>query len=150
MIKIKRLALAFVLFISVSAVSAQDLFMVRSKISFPETMLVLQNAITEQGYTVSRVQRVDIGLTKMGYKTDKYRIVFFGKLKEIEQLSKNHPELVPYLPIQISIFAENGQTLLVSANPQFLAKLYPDPELSNIFTRWEKDLHIILDKVLLE
>ena len=42
-------------------------------------MAVLQHAIGTQGYTLSRVQRVDIGLTESGFKTDKYRVVFFGK-----------------------------------------------------------------------
>ncbi len=35
--------------------------------SFPEAMNALQSAIAEEGYKVSRVQRVDIGLTGSGY-----------------------------------------------------------------------------------
>jgi hypothetical protein len=50
------------LFVSV-AVNAQDLYMVRSQLAFPEAMAVLQETIREHGLTVSRVQRVDIGLT---------------------------------------------------------------------------------------
>jgi len=58
---------------------AEDIVMARSALAFPEAMLALQEAIRSHGYTVSRVQRVDIGLTGMGYETDKYRIVFAGK-----------------------------------------------------------------------
>ncbi len=88
----------------------EDLLMVRSKQAFPEAMLSLQQSLNEHGYTLARVQRVDIGLQAMGYKTDKYRVVFFGKAEEIRHLSDKHPELIPYLPPKISIFAENKQT----------------------------------------
>jgi hypothetical protein len=58
---------------------AEEIVMTRSVLAFPEAMLALQESIRAHGYTVSRVQRIDIGLTGMGYKTDKYRIVFAGK-----------------------------------------------------------------------
>ena len=54
-------------------------------------MLALQESIRDHGYIVSRVQRVDIGLTGMGYKTDKYRIVFAGKAEEIRTSQKRRP-----------------------------------------------------------
>jgi len=52
--------------------AADELTMVRSVQPFPEAMLTLQEAIKAQGYTITRVQRVDVGLTRMGYKTDLY------------------------------------------------------------------------------
>ena len=126
---------------------AEDLLMVRSSQSFPETMLRLQQAIADHGYTLSRVQRVDVGLTKMGYQTDKYRVVFLGKPEEIRRLKVSHPKLIPYLPLKISIFAENEQTLLSTVNPEFLARFYPDPKLQPVFHRWAEDLHRILEAV---
>ena len=126
---------------------AEDLLMVRSAQSFPETMLLLQQTIADKGYTLSRVQRVDVGLTKMGYKTDKYRVVFLGKPEEIRRLKRDYPELIPYLPLKISIFAENEQTLLSTVNPEFLGKFYKQPELQATFRRWATDLHEILETV---
>ena len=61
-------------------VIADDLLMVRTQQTFPEAMLTLQTSVKDHGYEVTRVQRIDIGLTGMGYKTDKYRIVFVGKI----------------------------------------------------------------------
>ena len=87
--------LLLVMLLASPALAAQDLFMVRSQLSFPEAMLVLQQSIGESGYRISRVQRVDIGLTKSGYKTDKYRVVFFGDLDELHAVSDQHPELIP-------------------------------------------------------
>ncbi len=118
---------------------ADNMMMVRTTQTFPEAMAELQNQIRAQGYVVSRVQRVDIGLTKSGYKTDKYRVVFYGKPEEIRKLSRRYPELTAYLPLKISIFAEDRDTILVTANPQHLKKA-GDAELGWIINGWEKDL----------
>ena len=110
-------------------------------------MSTLQSAITKKGYKVSRVQRIDEGLKKLGYETDKYRVVFFGKDKEINDLSDRFPELIPYIPLNFAIFAENGETLVTTFNPKILKNYYPAPELSAVFDQWEKDLHDILEEV---
>jgi uncharacterized protein (DUF302 family) len=125
---------------SVPAMADQQLFMIRSAQAFPETMSVLQDAIRKQGYTVSRVQHVDVGLTTMGFKTDLYRVVFFAKTDELHQLAEQHPELVPYLPLQIAIFAEADETILVASNPLILSAFYPDAGLGKIFKHWHDDL----------
>lgn len=126
-----------------SSVLADDMMMARINQDFPEAMLKLQEAITNQGYTVSRVQRVDIGLTKSGYKTDKYRVVFYGKPAEIDHISKNYPELTPYLPLKIAIFAEAGDTMIVAANPIILAP-QASKELTQQLSIWESDLQKLL------
>lgn len=130
-------------------VMAEDLLMVRSRLAFPEAMVVLQGAITKKGYKIARVQRVDIGLTGMGYKTDMYRVVFFTKLDEMRELSTKHPTLVPYLPPKISIFAENNQTVLVATNPSTFKTLYPAKDLAVVFDRWEQDIRDIYETVRL-
>lgn len=127
--------------------AAEDMLMVRSRASFEETMLTLQQAISDQGYVLSRVQRVDIGLTEFGYQTDKYRVVFFGKPDETRKLSANYPELIPYLPLQIAIFAEGDETLLATASPLDLSNAYAKPEFAALFARWEQDLRAILEQV---
>ena len=136
------------LFSSMShAIITGEMMMIRSPHSFPETMATLQESVKQQGYVVSRVHRVDIGLTSSGYKTDKYRIVFIGKPAEIEQLSENHPQLIPYLPLKIAIFAEDQETLLVTTNPRALADLFPQTELEDIFDQWKADMAQILKRV---
>ncbi len=142
----KWLLLAVICWMSLP-VHAGDLLMVRSEQAFPEAMATLQNAIRDHGYTVSRVQRVDIGLTKSGFKTDKYRVVFFGKKQEIDQLTAEHPELIPYLPLQVAIFAEQEQTLLVASDPVRFVEFFPGSKLQAVFSRWQADLHSIFDDV---
>jgi uncharacterized protein (DUF302 family) len=126
---------------------AEDIIMTRSVLAFPEAMLVLQNSITAHGYSVSRVQRVDVGLTGKGYQTDKYRIVFAGKIDEIRMLTERAPQLIPYLPPKISIFAEGDQTVLVTINPELYAEIAGNAVDPVLFKRWESDLRSILHDV---
>jgi uncharacterized protein (DUF302 family) len=126
---------------------AEEIIMTRSVLAFPEAMLALQESIRAHGYTVSRVQRIDIGLTGMGYKTDKYRVVFAGKIAEIRELTDKAPQLTAYLPPKISIFAEGEQTVLVTINPQLYADIAGDAIDPIIFSHWESDLRSIFHDV---
>lgn len=121
--------------------------MLRVKVDFPLAMVHLQKAIADQGYTISRVQRVDIGLTKSGYKTERYRIVFFGKPAEIKRLSRKYPELIPYLPLKIVIFAEGEDTLVVASDPMNLDRFYQKRGLKTYFSRWSHDFQEIFDRI---
>ena len=140
---IKIIISFFFLFFTITS-HAEELMMARTKQTFPEAMLKLQETIREFDYTISRVQRIDIGLTKSGYATDKYRIVFFGTDKEISLISKKYPHLIPYIPWKIAIFAEQQDTLLVTADPtQFSDKKYPGADI--YLSKWKKDLQKILN-----
>ncbi|NOR43324.1 MAG: DUF302 domain-containing protein [Gammaproteobacteria bacterium] len=121
--------------------------MVRTQQSFPEAMLALQTSVREHGYAVTRVQRIDIGLTGMGYKTDKYRIVFVGKPKEIQYLINKYPVLAAYMPPKISIFAEHDETVLVTANPKIYADMIDDDRDKILFKRWESDIYSVFDDI---
>jgi uncharacterized protein (DUF302 family) len=126
-----------------AAVFASNLIMARSHEKFPEAMLTLQSSIKEHGYTVARVQRIDIGLTGMGFKTDKYRVVFVGKKDEIQYLTKKYPELTPYMPPKVSIFAEDEDTVAVTVNPAVYKDMIDDEEDRRIFDRWENDVYSV-------
>lgn len=121
---------------------AEELIMMRVPQTFPETMVNLQSAIIKSGYKISRVQRVDIGLTKSGFKTDKYRVVFFGKPEEINMLTEKHSDIIPFLPLKISIFSENNETIIISNNPMTMASYFKDIP-KNIFSQWHKDINAI-------
>ncbi len=139
--------MVFVLLCFSAATMAADLLMVRTQQNFPEAMLTLQTSISDHGYEVTRVQRIDIGLTGMGYKTDKYRVVFVGKPKEIRYLVDKYPVLAAYMPPQISIFAENDETVLVTANPMIYAEMITDEADKVLFRRWESDVYSVFDDI---
>ncbi len=126
---------------------AADLLMVRSHQRFPEAMLTLQTSIREHGYRITRVQRIDVGLTGMGYKTDKYRVVFVGKPDEIHYLVNKYPVLAAYLPPKISIFAEGDNTVLITVNPRIYADMIDDRKDKILFRRWESDVYSVFDDI---
>ena len=126
---------------------ADDLIMRRIGMTFPETMSALQSSIVEEGFKVSRVQRVDIGLTSSGYNTAEYRIVFFMREDVVHDIVKQHPELIPFLPLKITIFAERSDTILVTLNPIKLDEFFPDLKMAKTFAQWNVEVNRILDRV---
>jgi uncharacterized protein (DUF302 family) len=139
---------ALILLLSLNQVAAaEELLMARIARPFPEAMNNLQETIRAKGYVVSRVQRVDVGLTASGFKTAEYRIVFFGKQSEIHELSAAYPELIPYLPLTIVVFAEGDDTLVLTTDPLKLGEFFNKPELLKRFEVWEKDVLAIFDEV---
>jgi len=130
---------------SQASVLAADLIMARSQEAFPEAMLTLQTSIKDHGYKIARVQRIDIGLTGMGYKTDKYRVVFVGKTEEIQYLSNKYPQLTPYLPPKVSIYAEADDTVIVTPDPSIYKDMIDDDKDKLIFDRWESDIHSVFN-----
>jgi uncharacterized protein (DUF302 family) len=127
--------------------AADELLMARIARPFPEAMVNLQETIRAKGYVVSRVQRVDVGLTASGFPTAEYRIVFFGKQAEIRALSAAYPELIPYLPLTIVVFAEGDDTLVLTTDPLKLGEFFNKPELLTRFGIWEKDVRAIFNEL---
>jgi uncharacterized protein (DUF302 family) len=123
---------------------ADNLLMARSPEDFPEAMSALQNSIHAHGYTVTHVQRVDIGLTRSGFDTDKYRIVFFAKPDELRSLIQRYPRLAPYLPLKMTIFAEEDETLVTTFDPRMLKNLLPDAGETAQLQQWWTDVQAIL------
>lgn len=125
---------------------ADDLLMVRAELPFDDAISNLQVAIQDHGYQVARIQRVDVGLASGGYKTAEYRLVFFGKPREMRELEDRYPELLPYLPLKIVIFAEGDSTLALAYNPAILQTFFKNEALQEQTRRWEKDTRAILDQ----
>lgn len=142
----KRLLLAFLLLLGTAA-KADEMLMVRVEKPFPEAMNALQQAIQDHGYKVTRVQRVDIGLTSSGFKTAEYRVVFFGKRDELLTLPDRYPALLAYLPLKFTIFAEGEHTLVATNNPALFMVFFKEASLADTFRRWEKDVRRILDQL---
>jgi uncharacterized protein (DUF302 family) len=127
--------------------AADGLIMVRTDKSFPEAMTSLQSAISTRGYTITRLQQVNENLERRDYKSDMYRVVYFGKYEEVKQLTAAHPELIAFLPLSITIFAEGEQSIMVASHPQTISSFYPDAALKPVFDRWENDIEAIMDEV---
>lgn len=126
---------------------AEEIIMARVPRTFPEAMNALQDSIRARGYTIARVQRVDVGLTSSGFQTAEYRLVFFGKEQEIRTLPAKAPALIAYLPLNIVIYAESDETLLLTTNPAKLAEFVGHSDLAETFKRWEQDIRAIFQEL---
>lgn len=142
---IVTLWLALMLF--APAAPADELLMVRTERPFSDAINDLQIAIQDHGYRVARIQRVDVGLASGGYATAEYRLVFFGKPEEMREIEDRYPELLPYLPLKIVIFAEGNSTLALAYNPAILQTFFGIDPLQTRVRRWERDMHSILDQL---
>lgn len=128
-------------------VLSSDLLMVRVDRMFPEAMTLLQSAISARGNTITRLQEVNENLQRREFQSDMYRVVYFGRYEEVSQAAARNPQLVPFLPLNITIFAEGDETIMVAGHPQMLRAFFPDPELQPLFERWEKEMVAIMDEV---
>ena len=105
-----RMLTLFVLIGLGASAAADELLMARITQPFPEAMNSLQETIRARGYVVSRVQRVDVGLTASGFQTAEYRIVFFGKQAEIRELAEMVGQIIePLFPVSWNALVETEE-----------------------------------------
>lgn len=107
---------------------------------FPEVMSYVHTLIKKQGYHISRVQAVDAGLRERGYITQAYRVVFFGKKNEIELIRNEYPQLIPYIPLKITLFEDDKNVDITSLEPMSLYSLYKIEKIKPLFEKWNKDI----------
>lgn len=143
----KKIFLGLALLLTVTVVQAEELLMVRIERPFDDAINDLQLAIQDHGYQIARIQRVDVGLASGGYTTAEYRLVFFGKAAQMREIEDRYPQLLPYLPLKIVIFAEGNSTLALSYNPNLLQTFFKIDPLQNQFRQWEKDIRSILNQL---
>ena len=136
-----------ILLLASAGASADNMIMARVPLRAELVIEYLNSSVEEHGYTIAHTQLCDGGMTDFGYKSDLYRVVFFGKIDEVRVISERHPELVSYLPLKIAVIAEKDETLLTVLNPEALARYFADRALQIQFGRWRNDLISIFDDV---
>jgi len=146
-VKTLKTLLLCVLLILALPVQAENMLMVRVHDDFEETMIQLKSTLNDYGYRIAHIQKCDGGLSGFGYKTDLYKSVFFGKFQEMRRLTREHPEIIPYVPLKIAVMKEKDTVLLVAMNPTTLEPLFPDPDLRIQFERWESDIRAIFEEM---
>ena len=144
----KLLVILLMLLAGAVSGTGQTLVMVRSPAKADHVMDVLKETILEYGYQTAHVQRCDGGMAEFHYKSDFYRVVFFGKVEEVREVLKRHPEMSPYLPLKIAVVAEEEETVLAAVDPRALAPMFPDdPGLQVLLARWYNDIKAMLEEM---
>ena len=126
---------------------AENMIMGRVPMRAELVIEYVKSSVEEHGYSIAHIQLCDGGMTDFGYKSDLYRVVFFGKIAEVRMISERYPELVSYLPLKIAVIAEKDETLLTVLNPEALSPYFADEELQIQFGRWKSDLLSIFEDV---
>lgn len=125
-----------------------DVLTVRVGKQFEETLDKASEVLEKHGFTVAHVQKCDGGLNTMGYETDHYRVIFFGRLDEVRELSKTHPQLIPLFPFKLAVYAEDDDSILSVINPGSLDEmLQADQELAEKLVQWEREFKAVLNDV---
>ena len=132
----------------VGTAQADNIVMGRVALAADIVFAYAQSSIEEHGYRIAHIQTCDDGLGDVGYKSDFYRVLFFGKVEEVRRISARYPELVSYLPLKLAVIAERGETLLTILNPEALAPFFANEEVQIQLGRWHNDIVSILDDVV--
>ncbi|MCB1775332.1 MAG: hypothetical protein KDI88_17090 [Gammaproteobacteria bacterium] len=145
---IRALLLAVASLLAVTPIAHAD-SMIMGRVAMKAELVLeyVKSSVEEHGYTVAHLQLCDGGMTDFGYKTDFYRVVFFGKVDEVRMITADYPELVTYLPLKIAVIAEKDETLLTVLNPEALAPFFDDERIQIQLGRWQSDLISIFDDV---
>lgn len=130
-----------------SSSSAENLLMVRTHMPFEYAMDEVQTLLEEYEYKIAHTQRCDGGLTDFGYQSDYYRVIFFGKIEEVRSLTEKYPQMVPFLPLKMLVFAEKNETVIVALNPQSLSDYINDQPVKIQLQRWRNDILSIFNEM---
>ncbi|MGB1109696.1 MAG: DUF302 domain-containing protein [Gammaproteobacteria bacterium] len=144
---LKLICLGLVLSLASGLAQAQNMLMARTAMSFETTMSSVEKALHEHGYTVAHIQKCDGGLTGMGYETDNYKVIFFGKPEEVRRMTGEYPEMIPFFPQKVVVYAEGDNTVVSTLNPVEFTEFFPQPELYIQFQRWKNDYESILEDI---
>lgn len=123
---------------------AEEVLQVECHKSFPEAMLDLQQAIKAGGQQVLKVQKVDKALQGSGYAASEYRIVFFGDEQQNAAWQHHHPEIIPLLPLKITIFNDHEVVRAVIPAPTVFLRLYADRRLDSLIGQWQQTVSRIM------
>jgi uncharacterized protein (DUF302 family) len=131
----------------VGSAGADNMLMGRIPLRAEVVLEYVKSSIEEHGYAIAHLQLCDGGMEDFGYKSDFYRVVFFGKIEEVRKISERYPEFVSFLPLKMAVIAEKDETLLAVLNPEALAPYFADEEVQIQLARWHSDLVSILEDV---
>jgi uncharacterized protein (DUF302 family) len=144
MVNFIKVALLFLAFNS----TANDEFLTKKiNANFNQTWYSLFAEVKQAKLKTAYLQRCDFALKQRKYKSDKYRILFFGEYEKMEYLSNKYPEIVPFLPLKAIVIEESkNQTLLLANPPNLLLEIVKGKD-GDIIKKWQKDMEVIFENI---
>lgn len=102
----------------------------------------LSLAVTNHGYQLVKVQKIDTALVKLGYDDPGVRVAFVGRADQVARALKDEPALLNLQPMRI-VLSRDRDTIRLSTD-DFDAWLQAVPDSRPVIESWRQDLAAIL------
>lgn len=145
-----RIILVFgMLLLLLSPTQASDSIIVMKKSiqDYANAMSDVQSSLEEKGFKVKFVQRVDIGLAKAGYHSDKYRIVFFMPKHGMAGVLSKRADLADMFPFKVTVYRENGKVYVFCVQTTSLLDSAVPTDIRALFQSWDKQIDGVVRNV---
>lgn len=141
----KSLLVTMILFclVSTAAFAKEQFLTVERQGDYTPALDDLTIAIADHNYTLIKIQPIDEGLRHFGYKTENYKVVFFGNSKQVDQLVADHPEASVMLPLKIMLY-QQGNMIVASSPDMGMWKKVFGPDVIPVIEGWQQDVKKIL------
>lgn len=109
-----------------------------------ETIENLKQAITDQNFTIIRVEPLEAGFVKPGEESKKQMVVHFCNFGFLFEALSIDPRVGMFLPCRITVVENKGKVKVMAINPLRLSKLFNNDELDDAC----KEMHGIYETLI--
>jgi uncharacterized protein (DUF302 family) len=142
------LAISVLFVILKPAYAADDLIVTKKSIQdYTNAMSAVQMGLEEKGFKVQFVQRIDIGLAKAGYHSDKYRIVFFMPKKGVASVLSKCADLADMFPLKVTVYQDKGKVYVFSAKNSIQLDASIPQDVRAHFKFWDKQIDGVINNM---
>ena len=145
-----RAALAFCfLFLMFNQAYANGSFVMNKKSiqDYANAMSDVQMHLEDMGFKVEFVQRIDVGLAKAGYHSDKYRIVFFMPKHGVADVLSKRADLASMFPLKVTVYRDKGKVYVFGVKSASLLDASVPADVRAHFQTWDKKVDSIVKDV---
>lgn len=116
----------------------------KSAQEFDNAIADVQMALEQNGFKVEFVQRIDIGLAKAGYRSDKYRIVFFMPEQGVEAVLLKRADLAELFPLKVTVYRDNGKVYMLRAQSASQLDNSVPADVRSHFRAWDRKVNQVI------
>ncbi len=120
-----------------------------SPYSIDETVENLKQAITDQNFTLIRVDYLDHGLVEKGKENKKQVVLHFCNFGFLFQALSIDPRVGMFLPCRVTVVEKNGKVQISTINPKRLSKLFNNHELDEYCDQMYEAYNTLLEDATL-
>lgn len=116
--------------------------------SFENTLLDLQNKVSENGFRVLHIHNVKQTLAEKGFNIDEYSIVEICNAKFANTVININKEYGVMMPCKIIIYKDKGKTFITMQEPMEMIKKFGMKEVEEVAKEVEAVMKKIIDETI--